>query len=122
MYEHHKAPLLSPREYYRRVRTHFAIGFMVLAGCVGVGMAGYHFFEHLGWVDSFTNASMILSGMGPLDPIRTTGGKLFAGCYSLFSGVAFLTTVGFFLMPTIHRLLHKFHHGPRTRDDETGNR
>lgn len=119
-YEHHKAPLLPRREYYRRVRTHFGIGFTVLAACVGVGMLGYHYFEQLGWVDSFTNASMILSGMGPLDPLHTTGGKLFVGCYSLFSGVAFLTTVGFFLMPTIHRLLHKFHHGARPRDDEAG--
>ena len=72
-------------------------------------MAGYHFFEGMGWVDSFTNAAMILGGMGPLDPIKTTGGRIFAGAYALFSGVAFLTTVGFFIMPVLHRLLHKFH-------------
>ncbi|MEO8865722.1 MAG: hypothetical protein ABI420_11900 [Opitutaceae bacterium] len=52
---------------------------------------------------------MILSGMRPLDPITTTAGRLFAGKYALFSVVAFLTTVGFFLMPILHRLLHKFH-------------
>jgi len=76
---------------------------------VGIGMLGYHFFEGLGWVDAYTNAAMILSGMGPLDPIKSVGGRLFVGTYSLFSGVVFLTTVGFFLMPILHRLLHKLH-------------
>lgn len=109
MYEHHRAPLLSRRAFFRRLSRHVAIGFAVLAGCVAVGMAGYHWLEDLGWVDSFVNAAMILSGMGPLDPIRTAAGRLFAGFYALFSGVAFLTTVGFFLMPVLHRLLHKFH-------------
>jgi hypothetical protein len=85
------------------------IGALVLAGCLGLGVAGYHLLEGLGWVDSYVNAAMILSGMGPLDPIKTTAGKLFAGSYSLFSGVVFLTTVGFFLLPILHRLLHKFH-------------
>ena len=72
-------------------------------------MVGYHFSEGLDWVDSYANASMILSGMGPLHPLKTTEGKLFAGTYALFSGVAFLTTVGFLLAPIAHRLLHKFH-------------
>lgn len=72
-------------------------------------MAGYHFYEGMGWVDSYVNATMILAGMGPVDPLKTTGGRIFAGTYALFSGVAFLTTVGYFLMPVLHRLLHKLH-------------
>ncbi|MDB6126830.1 MAG: hypothetical protein JWM35_726 [Verrucomicrobia bacterium] len=119
MYEHHKAPLVPREIYLQRVCFHFAIGFVILAFCVGIGMAGYHWLENLGWVDAFVNASMILSGMGPLDPIRTTAGKIFAGFYSLFSGIAFLTTVGFFLMPTIHRFLHMFHHAPPARESDS---
>ncbi|MEI6861964.1 MAG: hypothetical protein WCL04_06905, partial [Verrucomicrobiota bacterium] len=80
-----------------------------LLGCLTIGMAGYHWLESQSWVDAFANAAMILSGMGPLDPLKTTAGKLFAGCYAIFSGVAFLTTVGFFLAPIAHRVLHKFH-------------
>ena len=72
-------------------------------------MTGYHFYEGMGWVDSYVNATMILAGMGPVDPLKTTGGRIFAGTYALFSGVAFLTTVGYFLMPVLHRVLHKFH-------------
>ena len=121
MYENHQAPLLPRRVFYARVRHHLLIGCSVLGFCVGIGMAGYHWLEHLGWVDSFANASMILSGMGPLDPIRTTAGKLFAGVYALFSGVAFLTTVGFFLMPVLHRLLHTFHLESGRPKDDSGN-
>lgn len=115
MYESRHAALLPRPAFYARLGRHALVGLLVLAGCVGIGMAGYHLFEGLGWVDSFVNAAMILSGMGPLDPIKTTAGKLFAGSYSLFSGVVFLTTVGFFLMPILHRVLHKFHLGSRSR-------
>ncbi len=77
--------------------------------CLVLGMTGYHVLEHLSWTDAYVNAAMILSGMGPLDPLKTEAGKLFAGTYAIFSGVVFLTTVGFFLAPIVHRVLHKFH-------------
>jgi hypothetical protein len=112
MYEPRHAPLLPRAAFYSRLWRHFLIGLGVLAACLGLGMAGYHLCEGLGWVDSFVNASMILSGMGPLAPLKTSGGKVFIGFYSLFSGVVFLTNVGFFLLPVIHRLLHKFHLDP----------
>jgi len=86
-----------------------------MAGCsllalgLGIGMLGYHFFEELDWLDAFVNAAMILSGMGPLAPLQTSTGKLFAGCYALFSGLLFLTVAGIILAPLAHRLMHKFH-------------
>lgn len=112
MYEPRHAPLLPRAAFYARLRLHLLLGAGVLAVCLGFGMVGYRCFEGLGWVDAFANASMILSGMGPLDPLKTSAGKIFAGAYSLFSGVVFLTTVGFFLLPVVHRLLHKFHLEP----------
>jgi hypothetical protein len=63
----------------------------------------------MGWVDAFLNAAMILGGMGPVAELRTTGGKLFAGGYSLFSGVVFLVVVGVMFAPLAHRLLHRLH-------------
>lgn len=109
MYEPAHLPLLSRRKFYARLGRHGLFAGATLGGCVGIGMLGYHFLEHYGWIDSYANATMILSGMGPLDPIKTVAGRIFAGTYALFSGVAFLTTVGFFLMPVLHRLLHKLH-------------
>ncbi len=118
MFEPHHAPLLSRRHFYARLRRHGLFAVATLGACVGAGMLGYHCFEGMGWVDAYANAAMILSGMGPLDPIKTTAGRVFAACYALFSGVAFLTTIGFFLMPILHRLLHKFHlEGGKSRDE-----
>ena len=76
---------------------------------LGLGMAGYHYLEKLAWLDAFVNAALILSGMGPLAPLQTPAGKLFAGCYALFSGLAFITTMGVVFAPVFHRFIHKFH-------------
>jgi hypothetical protein len=61
------------------------------------------------WIDAFANAAMILSGMGPLAPLRTWGGKLFAGLYGLYSGLLLIAVAGLILAPIIHRVLHRFH-------------
>jgi hypothetical protein len=72
-------------------------------------MAGYRSFEGMDWIDAFANASMILSGMGPLGPLQTPGGKLFAGLYALYSGLALIAVTGIIFAPILHRLLHRFH-------------
>jgi hypothetical protein len=109
MYEHHTEPLLPRRLYYLRLARSCGLGFLILGGSLAIGMVGYHGFEKMSWLDAFANAAMILSGMGPLAPLQTSAGKLFAGCYALFSGLAFITSVGVFLAPVFHRFLHKFH-------------
>lgn len=104
-----RRPLPSPREFaHHLVRNGLLAGAMILV-CLGIGVLGYHFFARLKWLDSLVNASMILGGMGPVDPITNTGGKWFASLYALFSGVAFLTSVSVFLAPMAHRFLHRFH-------------
>src|SRR6185503_4797000 len=109
MFEHRASPLLSRRKFYRRIARSLAFGAAIIGGSLAIGMAGYHVFEHLSWLEAFVNAAMILSGMGPLSPIQTNAGKGFAGCYALFSGVAFLSSVGVIFAPIVHRLLHRFH-------------
>jgi hypothetical protein len=109
MYERRTQPLLSRRVFYARLSRSMTLGSTIILGSLCIGMAGYHYFEKLPWLDAFTNASMILSGMGPLAPIQTSAGKLFAGCYALFSGIAFISSVGVVFAPIYHRFLHKFH-------------
>jgi len=109
MFEHRSKPLLPRRQFYVRVARCAGLGLLVVAFALGVGMVGYRTFEPMSWVDAFVNAAMILSGMGPVSSLQTNGGKIFAGCYALFSGLAFLTSIGIFFAPVFHRFLHKFH-------------
>ncbi len=109
MYEHRKAPLLPWPDFLVRLALHAGVGSAILFLALGLGMFGYHYFEDMPWIDAFANASMILSGMGPLHQLQTDSGKLFAGLYALFSGLAFITVAGIFLAPVVHRLMHKFH-------------
>ena len=109
MFEHRSSPLLPRRAFYRRVINCFLLSQAVVAGALGIGMAGYHFFETMGWVDAFENAAMILSGMGPVATLQTDAGKIFAGCYALFSGLLLITVTGIVVAPVVHRALHKFH-------------
>ena len=109
MFEPRYEALLPRRKFYHRLARSAAISLTLIVASLVIGMAGYHCFENLGWIDSFANASMILSGMGPLGELKTSGGKIFAGCYALFSGVAFLTSVGVVFTPIFHRFIHMFH-------------
>ena len=121
MFEHRKSKLLPRRAFYTRLAASVAVGSIVIAISLSIGMLGYHHFENFSWVDSFVNAAMILSGMGPLTPIQTNAGKLFAGFYALFSGIVFITTAGLMLAPVAHRFLHKFHLESESRDKELKN-
>lgn len=118
MFEHRRQALLPSRIFYARLGRAALIGLAIIAGSLVCGMAGYHFLENLSWLDAFVNASMILSGMGPVNPLQTAAGKFFAGCYALFSGLAFLTSVGVIFAPVFHRFLHKFH--LETKQSEKG--
>jgi hypothetical protein len=82
---------------------------MVILVSLAIGMIGYHVLENLPWIDSFLNAAMILSGMGPVATMQTDAGKLFAGFFALYSGIALVTVLGIIFAPVIHRFLHKFH-------------
>jgi hypothetical protein len=108
-FENLHAPLLPRRQFYRRVARTTTLATGAVAVALGIGMVGYRATEHMGWIDAFANAAMILSGMGPLGTLQTGAGKIFAGCYALFSGLAFITLVGVVLAPFIHRAFHRFH-------------
>ena len=109
MFEHRRQPLLPKHVFYKRVLRSIGIALLVVFGSLLIGVCGYHFLEGLSWLDSLLNASMILGGMGPVNELRTTAGKLFASFYALFSGIAILTIVGVIFAPVYHRFLHKFH-------------
>jgi hypothetical protein len=108
-YESHAEPLLSRRAFARRLGVNLLVALILIGLSLLAGMAGYHYFESMPWIDAFVNASMILSGMGPIGTLQTWGGKCFAGWYALYSGLALILVSGLILAPLLHRLMHRFH-------------
>ncbi|MCX6312888.1 MAG: hypothetical protein NT084_14790 [Bacteroidetes bacterium] len=109
MYEKKHQSLLPKKHFYRRILKSILIANFFLAISLFIGISGYHWICGLTWINSLMNASMILAGMGPVDLLTTVGGKLFASFYAIFSGIAFLTTIGVIVAPIAHRFMHKFH-------------
>ena len=109
MFEHRSEPLATPAEFRRRMLQYGMITAIMILISLMIGVLGYHYFESLSWVDSLLNASMILGGMGPVDPVHSTAGKVFASLYALFSGIIFLVVAGVLFAPLFHRFLHRFH-------------
>ena len=109
MYEHRKQKLAPMSTFYQRVLKHIIIAFAILGFCLLIGILGYHITAKANWLDSLHNASMILSGMGPVIEINTVSGKVFSSFYALFSGIVFITNIGVILAPALHRIYHRLH-------------
>jgi hypothetical protein len=110
MYEHKKQPVATTATFYQRIVKNILIALLIMAVCLAIGVAGYHYTDNIAWIDAVHNASMILSGMGPVVEIKSDTGKIFSSVYALFSGVVFLSIVGFILAPAIHRIFHRLNH------------
>jgi hypothetical protein len=109
MFEHYKEPLLPQTKFIARLAANAVAGIIITVMTLAIGMVGYHNLEHMSWTDSFANAAMILSGMGPLTSLQTQPGKIFAGVYALFSGLILIVIIGVIFAPLVHRFLHRFH-------------
>jgi len=101
---------ILPRRQFLARQARYSLGAAaIVAVSLAIGVVGYHTLGRLEWIDALLNASFILTGMGPVDPLKTVAGKLFASAYAIFSGVAFLSTIGVLMTPLAHRFLHQFH-------------
>jgi hypothetical protein len=109
MFENKKNSLLPFSLFIKRVLKYFTYTLIIIGFSLLIGTLGYHYFGQLGWINSFYNASMILTGMGPVDIMISDSAKLFSSFYALFSGVAFLSTIAVLFAPIAHRFLHTFH-------------
>ena len=109
LYEHRSRPPLSRAAFARRMLRHASLALTLTLASIAIGMGGYMYFEGLAWRDAFLNTAMLMGGMGPVDPPRTDGGKIFAGLYALYAGLVFLLVAGVVVAPVLHRTLHHFH-------------
>ena len=117
MYENKYQPLASKDVFFMRILKNLLVATLILLICLVIGILGYHYIADIVWIDAIHNASMILSGMGPVAEVKNFWGKIFSSAYALFSGVAFITNVGFLLAPAAHRFFHKLHVDESDKDD-----
>ncbi len=115
-FESRSEPLPSRWVFAGRLAASLAAAALLIGASLVAGMAGYHDLEGMSWMDAFVNASMILSGMGPVTPLATEAGKFFAGCYALYSGLTLIVATGLIIAPVLHRVFHRFH----IDDDQDG--
>ena len=108
-FERHHDQLAPRSVFFKRVAVSLLIAFGMIGFALMIGIIGYHTLAGFGWVDSLLEASMILGGMGPVNPLANDPAKIFASLYALFSGLMFIGIMGVVLSPIVHRFLHKFH-------------
>ena len=109
MFEHRTEPLLPRHRFALRVFGFLCLSAALIGAALGLGVLGYHYLGGLPWIDALLNASMILGGMGPVDPITSHAGKLFASAYALFSGLLFIGVASLVIAPFVHRIMHSLH-------------
>ena len=85
--EHRAHQVISRHRFALRMALAGAIWLGLTVFGLVIGMAGYAFFETMSITDAYVNAAIVLSGMGPLGELKSTGGKIFAGSYAIFSGL-----------------------------------
>lgn len=108
-FESRRQPVASPSVFVGRLRRNAVYSAVFVSISLLVGTLGYIYFEGMRPVDAFANASMILATMGPLNPLVTDAGKVFASFYAIFSGFLLIGISTLMLAPVFHRILHRFH-------------
>lgn len=104
-----KKQMALPKAYYRPIGRSIGYSAVIISASLLIGIVGYHFTADLPWIDALLNASMILTGMGPIDPMTNTNAKLFASFYALFSGIVFLSSIAVFISPLVHQFMYELH-------------
>ena len=116
--EHKSRPLLPLPRFLMRVLRYFLVSLVLIIVSLAIGTLGYHAYGDMSWLDAFYNASMILTGMGPVNTMPSDAAKLFSSFYALFSGIAFLSITAVLLAPIAHRLMHILHLGDYNQPGE----
>lgn len=119
-FESRRQPMASKTVFFNRLTRNALWSVGVVAVSLAIGSWGYMYFENMRGIDAFANAAMILSGMGPLNPLLTDGGKIFAALYAIASGFLLIGLAGLIMLPIFHRFLHRFHIADSDDEESAG--
>ena len=110
-WEHHSEPLATHGVFLGRMGRQLMLVATLVAATLALGTAGYMLISDLDFVDSFLEASMLLSGAGPLYTERSSANelKIFSSLFALFSTLVVVSSVGILAAPVVHRVLHRLH-------------
>jgi zinc transporter ZupT len=114
-WEHRSEPLAPSHVFAGRMLRQILVVAAIVGVALAMGTVGYLLVskgtENLDLVDSFLEASMLLSGAGPLYTERTSSDslKLFSSLYALFGTLIVVSSVGILASPIVHRVLHQLH-------------
>ena len=114
-FEQKNETLLPLRAFYLRLAKFALFSLALIVISLAIGIAGYRGFEGMAPIDAFLNAAMLMGGMGPVTPLHTDNGKVFAGLFAMYCGFVLIVSVAIFMTPVFHRLLHHFHLEGRER-------
>ncbi len=107
--EGHRDRVVPIHKFLGRTFKYALLAGILIFISVAIGTFGYHEFAALDYLDSFHMSCMILTGMGPTNPMVSSQAKIFSSFYALYSGIAFLSTTAVYFAPIIHRILHILH-------------
>jgi hypothetical protein len=114
-WEHRSEPLAPSHVFAGRMLRQILLVAAIVGVALAMGTVGYLLVskgnENLNLVDSFLEASMLLSGAGPLYTERNSSDtlKLFSSLYALFGTLIVVSSVGILASPIVHRVLHRLH-------------
>jgi hypothetical protein len=96
-------------QFFREFGVNIVAAMLLVGLSIAIGTIGYHTYADMAWIDAFANASMIVSGMGPLDPLTDNPARIFAACFALYAGLALVATTGLLVAPLLHSFVERLH-------------
>ncbi len=89
--------------------TNILVAVLLVGFSLVMGTLGYHHYARMAWIDAFANAAMMVTSMGPLDPLNDPAARIWGACFALYSGLALAATTGLIIAPMVHAFVGRLH-------------
>ncbi len=107
-FEKRNESLITGRQFAVRIGLFILLALAIEFTTVLFGSLGFHYIEGLGWLNSMLNATMVITGNGPVFEAQNNASKIFQIFFSIFGVIIFVLVISAILVPVLHRILHIF--------------